>query len=101
MSNVSDVLKRIFPLGDRILLQVEELSDTKVWKIFLSDNRAERTRVGVILAVGPEVKNKALEVGAKVLISAYSGINVYMPSFEELDERAKFLREDEILSMFY
>jgi len=79
---MSDVLKRLSPLGDRVLIQVEELSDTKIGKVILADNRAERTRVAVVLAVGPEVKNKAIEVGAKILVSSYSGINLHMPSYE-------------------
>ena len=92
--------RRIVPLGDRLLVEVEDISDKRSGTIIMPDNRAERTRVATIIARGPDVKNPALAVGAKILMTSYAGVNFYAPTLGELDERLKFVMEDEILSMF-
>ncbi|UQS82861.1 co-chaperone GroES [Bombilactobacillus folatiphilus] len=71
------------PLGDRILVQVEEEKEQTVGGIVLANNAKEKPQVAEVVAVGegektPEGKIVALSVkkGDQVLFDKYAGSEV-------------------------
>jgi chaperonin GroES len=79
--------KNIKPLGNRVLVKRSEAKTTK-GGILLPESAQEKPRQGEIVAVGPGkydkdgvVQKVPLQVGDKVLFSAYGGTDV--PSDKE------------------
>lgn len=77
---LSDDISALKPLQDRILIQVEEASDTTAGGLLLTDSGKEKPTIGTVVAVGPGRKNADGEVeastvaaGSKVLYQKFSG----------------------------
>ncbi|MEI8365060.1 MAG: co-chaperone GroES [Parachlamydiaceae bacterium] len=93
-------MKKIKPLGNRVLIQRSKAQATK-GGILLPDSAQEKPKEGVVIAVGPgkidEQGNKEqmqLKVGDHVLFSAYAGTEV-----KNDDEEMLILSEDDILGV--
>lgn len=84
------------PLEDRLYVQMDERLN-KVGSIILSDNHSERTRTGVVAAVGPDVKT--LKAGDKIIISYYTGQSLHLPQFIGKEELHRIVREGEVLAV--
>jgi len=84
---------------DRIYVVLEEMVTT-VRGIAIADNHSERSRIGVVKQVGPEVENVA--PGDRVLLSVYAGVRIHLIG-HEIDglpineDRHRVIREEEIL----
>jgi co-chaperonin GroES (HSP10) len=87
---------RVSPNSDRVLVEADGIEDRKIGSIVIPNAAGERTRLGTVLAVGPEVKSFA--AGDRVMFNVYTGINVYAPKYDELDEKLKIFRAEEILA---
>jgi chaperonin GroES len=74
----SDVSK-MTPLQDRVLIRVDEVSDTSSGGLLLTDSAKEEPTIGEVVAVGPgvtngdEVKKVESVVGSKVMYQKFSG----------------------------
>lgn len=93
-------MKKIKPLGNRVLIQRSKAQTTK-GGILLPDSAQEKPKEGVVIAVGPgkidEQGNKEtmqLKVGDRVLFSSYAGTEV-----KSDDEEMLILSEDEVLGV--
>jgi len=93
-------MKKIRPLGNRVLIQRSKAPTTK-GGILLPDSAQEKPKEGVVTAVGPgKVDDKGnkepmnLKVGDRVLFSSYSGTEV---KFD--DEEMLILSEDDVLGV--
>lgn len=93
-------MKKIKPLGNRVLIQRSKAQTTK-GGILLPDSAQEKPKEGVVIAIGPgktdEHGNKEcmqLKVGDKVLFSSYAGTEV-----KGDDEEMLILSEDDILGV--
>lgn len=93
-------MKKIKPLGNRVLIQRSKAATTK-GGILLPDSAQEKPKEGTVIAVGPgkidEQGNKEpmqLKVGDKVLFSSYAGTEVKSDGEEML-----ILSEDEVLGV--
>ncbi len=78
----------IKPLGDRVVIKMQEAKETTKGGIILASSAKEKPEVAEVVAVGPggnvdgkEVKME-LKVGDKVLISKYSGTEVKIDGAE-------------------
>lgn len=78
----------IKPLGDRVVIKMQEAKETTKGGIILAASAKEKPEVAEVVAVGPggmvdgkEVKME-LKVGDKVLISKYSGTEVKIDGAE-------------------
>ncbi len=79
---------KIKPLGDRVVIKMQEAKETTKGGIILAESAKEKPEIAEIVAVGPggivdgkEVKME-LCVGDKVLISKYSGTEVKIEGVE-------------------
>jgi co-chaperonin GroES (HSP10) len=62
--------------GERVLLILDPVEERKVGSIIVSETHSERTRIGTIVEIGPEVNEYA--VGNRVLISWYTGTRIHL-----------------------
>ena len=86
------------PFGSRVFVELLPVAERKVGMIHLPDNHSEPSRVGVILACGPDVKR--VKVGDRVMISYYSGTGVdYLGSGYHYDTH-RFIEEGELLGSY-
>lgn len=93
-------MKKIRPLGNRVLIQRSKAQTTK-GGILLPDSAQEKPKEGVVVAVGPgkidEQGNKEsmqLKVGDRVLFSSYAGTEV-----KGDEEEMIIMSEDDILGV--
>lgn len=71
------------PLGDRLVLEVQEQQEETVGGIVLASNAKEKPQIGVVKAAGAgerlangEVAPMTVKVGDKVLFDKYAGTQV-------------------------
>ncbi|KAF8065437.1 hypothetical protein HT031_003038 [Scenedesmus sp. PABB004] len=92
---VADDIPELVPLGDRVLIRVEETADVTIGGVVLPDSAKERPLSGTVVRAGPgkydadaEGGRKAMIVkpGDKVLYFKYAGDNMETP------DGAKFIR---------
>lgn len=94
------MMKKIKPLGNRVLIQRSKAQTTK-GGILLPDSAQEKPKEGVVIAVGPgkcdedgKIQAMQLKVGDKVLFSSYAGTEV-----KSDDEDLLILAEDDVLGV--
>lgn len=91
----------LHPLGDRIVVKVDEEADTTASGIILAESAKEQPQRGTVLAVGPGrwdagvLIEPDVNVGCKVLFSKYGGTEVKVDGSEYL-----ILREADLLAVF-
>mgnify|MGYP000949119573 CR=1 FL=1 len=91
----------IKPIGDRVLIKINEAEEKTKGGIVLPDAAKERPHEGTVIAVGSGKRAKdgtiipfTVKVGDNVIFGKYSGNDI------ELDgEKYKILAEDEILAI--
>lgn len=95
-------MKKIKPLGNRVLIQRSKPQLTK-GGILLPDSAQEKPKEGTVVAIGPGKTDENgtretmhVKVGDKVLFSSYSGTEV---KNTEGDEEFLILSEDDILGI--
>ena len=86
---------KIKPNGDRLYVKLDEVPN-KSGSIYLTETQALPSRIGTVIDAGPEVK--AFSVGDRVLISSYSGVNLYLWQYGIKNEQYRILTETEILA---
>lgn len=99
--------------GDRLFVILDEFKTTKeitlpngrTATINLPDKHSERSRIGTIVAVGPEVRN-GWTVGDRVLISTYGGTRIHLIGEEAFgqpidEDRFRVFREEEIVTQVH
>ena len=99
-ATASDIPK-MSPMGDRILIKPEEVSNTSAGGIMLTDGAVERPSTATVVAAGPGKKGEDGELvpmnvkkGDKVMFFKYAGDKMYD------DEGVEYIvvRENDILA---
>eukprot|EP00775_Hariotina_reticulata_P003862 gene3862-4119_t len=65
---LADDLPELQPLGDRVLVEVEETADVTIGGVVLPDSAKERPLSGTVVRAGPGKYDKDAEGGRKALI---------------------------------
>jgi chaperonin GroES len=101
MASVSLNVASVKPLGDRILVKVQEAEDKTTGGIFLPDSAQEKPQVGEVTQVGSgkrtddgKIQPIDVQVGDKVLYSKYAGNELKLNGDEFI-----LLREQDILAV--
>lgn len=71
------------PLGDRVLIKVEEAAKKTAGGIIIPDTAQEKTQEGTVVAVGSD-ESITVKVGQKVMYDKYSGTSVKIDGVEHL-----------------
>ncbi len=84
----------IKPLGDRVLVKVEEADQKTAGGIYIPDTAQEKTQNGVVLAVGDDEEIK-VKVDDKIIYDKYAGTTVKVNDDEQL-----ILKAADILAVY-
>jgi chaperonin GroES len=74
---------KIKPLGDRVLVKLEEVEEKTAGGIFIPQTAQEKTQSGVVVAVGEDETIKVKE-GQKVMYDKYAGTSVSIDNVDHL-----------------
>ncbi len=74
---------KIKPLGDRVLVKLEEVEEKTAGGIFIPQTAQEKTQSGVVVAVGEDETIKVKE-GQKVMYDKYAGTSVNIDNVDHL-----------------
>ena len=72
----------IKPLGERVLVKIEQLQEKTASGIIIPQTAQEKTQIGLVAAVGSDVKS--IKVGEKIMQDKYAGTSVKMDGDEYL-----------------
>jgi chaperonin GroES len=72
------------PLGDRILVKMEEVKAKTAGGLFIPQSAQEKTQIASVLAVGDDKEAITVEVGNKILHDKYAGTQVKVDGEELL-----------------
>ena len=84
----------IKPLGDRVLVKVEEADQKTAGGIYIPDTAQEKTQNGVVLAVGDD-EEITVKVDDKIIYDKYAGTSVKVDDEEQL-----ILKAADILAVY-
>ena len=84
----------IKPLGDRVLVKIEEADQKTAGGIYIPDTAQEKTQNGVVLAVGDDEEIK-VKVDDKIIYDKYAGTTVKVNDEEQL-----ILKAADILAVY-
>lgn len=87
---------RLKPLGNRVVLQRQEVEEKTQSGIILPDSAREKPQAAVVVAVGPGTNGKEMQVkeGDKVICSQYAGTEI-----EVDDEEYVIVDQNEIIAI--
>ena len=84
----------IKPLGDRVLVKVEEADQKTAGGIYIPDTAQEKTQNGVVLAIGDD-EEITVKVDDKIIYDKYAGTTVKVNDEEQL-----ILKASDILAVY-
>ena len=84
----------IKPLGDRVLVKVEEADQKTAGGIYIPDTAQEKTQNGVVLAIGDD-EEITVKVDDKIIYDKYAGTSVKVNDEEQL-----ILKAADILAVY-
>jgi chaperonin GroES len=74
---------KIKPLGDRVLVKLEEVEEKTAGGIFIPQTAQEKTQTGIVVAVG-EDETIQVKTGQKVMYDKYAGTQVNVDKEDHL-----------------
>lgn len=72
------------PLGDRILVKMEEVKAKTAGGLFIPQSAQEKTQIASVIAVGDDKDAITVKVGDKILHDKYAGTQVKVDNEEYL-----------------
>jgi chaperonin GroES len=79
---------KIKPLGDRVLIKVQEGEQKTAGGIFIPQTAQEKTQEGIVLAVGDDKDAINVKVKDHVMYDKYAGTTVKVDGEEQLIVKA-------------
>lgn len=84
---------KINPIGDRVLVKMQEGETKTAGGIFIPDTAQEKTQIGEVIAVGDD-EAVTVKVGQKIIYDKYAGTSIKADGDEQL-----ILNMDDILAV--
>jgi chaperonin GroES len=75
---------KIKPLGDRVLIKIEEVEEKTASGIYIPQTAQEKTQSGVVAAVGDDEEVIKVKPGDKVMYDKYAGTSIKVDGAEHL-----------------
>ncbi|WP_319562366.1 co-chaperone GroES [Marispirochaeta sp.] len=66
---------KVSPIGDRVLVKLEEVEEKTASGIFIPQTAQEKTQTGIVEAVGDD-ETITVKAGQKVMYDKYSGTTI-------------------------
>lgn len=86
---------KVKPLGDRVLIKIQESETKTAGGIIIPQTAQEKTQTGAVVAVGPGLRDDAgklvaleVKVGDKVMYDKYAGTQIKIDGSEHLIVKA-------------
>ena len=79
---------KIKPLGDRVLIKVQEGEQKTAGGIFIPQTAQEKTQEGIVLAIGDDKDAIHVKVKDHVMYDKYAGTSVKVDGEEQLIVKA-------------
>lgn len=73
----------IKPMGDRVLIKMEEVEEKTAGGIFIPQTAQEKTQVGEVVALGDD-ESITVTVGQKVMYDKYAGTTIKIDGKDHL-----------------
>jgi chaperonin GroES len=75
---------KVSPLGDRVLIKVQEGDSKSAGGIIIPQTAQEKTQTGVVVANGTDTEVIKVKVGDKVMYDKYAGTQIKIDGTEHL-----------------
>ncbi|MDX9956953.1 MAG: co-chaperone GroES [Clostridia bacterium] len=75
---------KVSPLGDRVLIKVQEGDSKSAGGIIIPQTAQEKTQTGVVVANGTDTEVIKVKVGDKVMYDKYAGTQIKIDGNEHL-----------------
>ena len=72
------------PLGDRVLIKIEEAETKTASGLYIPDTAQEKTQTGIVTALGDDKDVITVKEGQKVMYDKYAGTSVKIDDTEYL-----------------
>lgn len=75
---------KIKPLGDRVLVKIEEAETKTASGLFIPQTAQEKTQQGIVIAIGDDTETINVKAGEKVMYDKYAGTPIKIDGNEHL-----------------
>ena len=75
---------KIKPLGDRVLIKIEEAETKTASGLFIPQTAQEKTQQGIVITIGDDKETITVKDGDKVMYDKYAGTPVKIDGAEHL-----------------
>ena len=75
---------KITPLGDRVLVKMEEVEEKTAGGLFIPQTAQEKTQTGTVVAIGDDKDAITVKKGDKIMYDKYAGTTVAIDGVEHL-----------------
>ena len=75
---------KVKPIGDRVLLSIEEGEEKTKSGLFIPQTAQEKTQTGVVVEVGDDKDAITVKKGDKVMYDKYAGTNIQIDGKDHL-----------------
>jgi len=80
---------------DRLYVELEDLPEKSEGGLFLPQNQAAASRIGVVKQTGPNVT--LYHEGDRIIVSSYAGVGLYLTQKGMTNAKHSVYRENEII----
>lgn len=75
---------KVSPLGDRVLIKVQESESKTASGLYIPATAQEKTQTGVVVAIGTDTDVIKVKANDKVMYDKYSGTQIKIDNAEHL-----------------
>ena len=75
---------KIKPIGDRVLVKMEEVEEKTAGGIFIPQTAQEKTQTGVVVEIGDDKDAITVKKGDKIMYDKYAGTTVTIEGVDHL-----------------
>ena len=75
---------KIKPIGDRVLVKMEEVEEKTAGGIFIPQTAQEKTQTGVVIEIGDDKDAITVKKGDKIMYDKYAGTTVTIEGEDHL-----------------
>jgi len=75
---------KIKPLGDRVLIKMEEVEEKTASGIYIPQTAQEKAQTGIVAAIGDDEDAITVKVGDKIMYDKYAGTSIKVDGEENL-----------------
>jgi chaperonin GroES len=75
---------KVKPIGDRVLVKLEDVEEKTAGGIYIPQTAQEKTQIGKVVAVGDDKEAIKVKVGQKIMYDKYAGTTIKVNGEDQL-----------------